>query len=462
MSAVKPPRPWPVDRAGKPKRRVAVPGDRGVYWRPDGLFEVGYRDADGRLRWRGPFETISAARAERGDARAKARSGDRESANPRLRFGEAADRWLAEQVVELRRQTRARYASHVRNHLAPRWGHRRMDTIDVTHAARLVRELRGAGLAESSINSVLQVVNRVFKFARRHCRWRGESPLDLLETSERPKASAARERRIYEGDELAQVLAASWEPWTTILRLAHDVGGRESELLGLWWENLDLRDPATATIRFTHQLDRGGNRVELKTEESKATLPLPRATIRMLLEHKARTRAPTGPRSFVFATRDGKPLGHRNLMRVLYVAQERARDADGRPTFPELFEHDGRGHLVVDERGDYVRRDVKRRELRLPTFHALRHGAAMDCDDAEEARDLLRHKNSNVTRAIYRAHFGDRRRELLRARMEARMETRLETSTPDQAQRTSDKMTAEVADLQAIRADTGPRRPPPR
>jgi hypothetical protein len=44
----------------------------------------------------------------------------------------------------------------------------------------------------------------------------------------------------------------------------------------------------------------------------------------------------------------------------------------------------------------------------------------MDCEDAEEARDLLRHKNSNVTRIVYRAHFGDRRRELLRARMEAR------------------------------------------
>jgi hypothetical protein len=65
---------------------------------------------------------------------------------------------------------------------------------------------------------------------------------------------------------------------------------------------------------------------------------------------------------------------------------------------------------------------VKRRELRLPDFHALRHGAAMECEDAEEARDLLRHKNSNVTRAVYRAHFGDRRREALRARMEARME----------------------------------------
>jgi hypothetical protein len=44
----------------------------------------------------------------------------------------------------------------------------------------------------------------------------------------------------------------------------------------------------------------------------------------------------------------------------------------------------------------------------------------MDCEDAEEARDLLRHKNSNVTRAVYRGHFSDRRRELLRAKMESR------------------------------------------
>jgi integrase len=78
---------------------------------------------------------------------------------------------------------------------------------------------------------------------------------------------------------------------------------------------------------------------------------------------------------------------------------------------------------VVGADGDFVAAKVKRRELRLPNFHSLRHAAAMDCDDAEDARDLLRHKNSNVTRAIYRAHLDDRRRELLRTRMETRMET---------------------------------------
>ena len=185
---------------------------------------------------------------------------------------------------------------------------------------------------------------------------------------------------------------------------------------------LDLSDLDAATIRFGFQADRDGERVELKTEESKATLPLPRSTALMLLEHKARTPAPTSSQSFVFGARTGRPLHQRNVLRALYRAQERARDVDGMPTFPELFEKDTRGHLVVDDNGEYVLANVKRRELHLPDFHALRHGAAMECDDAEEARELLRHKNSNVTRAIYRAHFGDRRRELLRARMEARME----------------------------------------
>jgi integrase len=195
-------------------------------------------------------------------------------------------------------------------------------------------------------------------------------------------------------------------------------------------------------------VDRQGQRVELKTEESKATLPLPRSTALMLLEHKARTPAPTGPRSFVFATRTGHPLGQRNALRALHRAQERARDDDGRPTFPELFEHDRNGELVVDDVGRCVLRDLSRRELPpLPDFHALRHTAAMDCDDAEEARDLLRHKNSNVTREIYRAHFDDRRRQALRARME----TRMETSGGGKGGESPAREPGEVVDLQGVR-----------
>ena len=73
-------------------------------------------------------------------------------------------------MVELRPATRASYTSYLENHLRPRWGNRRMDAIDVSDAARLVRELRvDAGFAEWTISGICRPANRVFKFARRHC-----------------------------------------------------------------------------------------------------------------------------------------------------------------------------------------------------------------------------------------------------------------------------------------------------
>lgn len=397
--------------------------ERNVYVRRDArgrrVYVVGYRDSAGKQRWKTVRGGITAARAERDTILGAKGKGERVQPNPRLRFGEAADRWLSEQVAELRPATRASYTSYVENHLRPRWGNRRMDQVDVTDAARLVRELRSAGKAEWTISGILRVASRVFKFASRHCSWHGENPFALLENGERPKVSATPERRIFHGDELVQVIAASTEPWTTLFRLASVVGARESELLGLAWADLDLDDVGAASVRFTHQLDRAGRRVALKTEESKATLPLPRSGAAMMLEHKARSLH-AGRGAFVFATRSGRPLGQRNVLRALYRAQQRARDDAGNPTFAGLFEHDEHGHLVVDDRGEYVLLGVKRRDLALPDFHALRHMAAMSCEDAEEARDLLRHKNSNVTRSIYRAHFSEQRREALRAKMEAR------------------------------------------
>jgi len=50
---------------------------------------------------------ITAARAERDTILGRADRGERVQPNPRLRFGDAADRWLAEQVAALRAPTSA-------------------------------------------------------------------------------------------------------------------------------------------------------------------------------------------------------------------------------------------------------------------------------------------------------------------------------------------------------------------
>lgn len=399
-----------MSSANATPRRRREPGDRNrnVYRRYDGRFEVGYRDSTGRQRWTRAYDTVTAARGARDDLLGRKARGDRVQPNPRLRFGEAADRWLDGQVVDLRLATRAVYRNAIDNHLRPRWGRHRLDAITVDDAANLVRDLRADGLADNSIVGIIQVANRVFKYAQRRLDWRGVNPISLMERSERPKASGAK-RRIYQGDELAQTLAAARGQWRVLFTLAAVTGARLSELLGLTWADLDIENPAAASIAFTHQVDRHGQRAPLKTDDSEGVVLVPRAVATTLRRQRSRS-VYDGPHDFVFATRTGRPLSQRNVCRALKAAQKRARTRDDSPTFPDL--HD----------------DTPVPRGAVPSFHSFRHTAACYAlsvgDTAEEVSWMLRHKTPAVTRAIYLQEVKTaERRAKVRAKTERRHRT---------------------------------------
>src|SRR3954468_24159800 len=107
----------------KPARRTRV--ERNVYRRADGKLEIGYRDSIGKQRWRTVEGGITVARNVRDGILGDMGKGKVVQPNPRLSFGEPADRWLDEQVAALRPATRASYTNSVETHLRPRWGLRR-------------------------------------------------------------------------------------------------------------------------------------------------------------------------------------------------------------------------------------------------------------------------------------------------------------------------------------------------
>src|SRR5205823_13207845 len=83
-----------------PPRRVRV--ERNIYRRPTGVLEVGFKDASGTQRWRTVDGGIMAARKVRDELLARRGRGEAVAPNARLRFGEAADLWLAGPVLDLR------------------------------------------------------------------------------------------------------------------------------------------------------------------------------------------------------------------------------------------------------------------------------------------------------------------------------------------------------------------------
>ena len=220
------------------------------------VYEVSYRDSTGRQVLEKVRPNLTQARDRRDEIRVARNKGERVQANPGLRFSHAAERWLEEQVSELRPGTQAIYRNAVTNHLLPRWGGRRMDAITVTDAARLVRDMRADGKSEWTMAGVLKAAGRIFKFAARHLNWHGQNPIAQLEKNERPKVGSSERRRIYEGSELEQTLTAAHEPYKTLFALAATTGARLSEILGLTWADITLDGEDGAEAEFLFQVDR--------------------------------------------------------------------------------------------------------------------------------------------------------------------------------------------------------------
>lgn len=390
--------------------------DAGGHWR----FELNYRDSDGRQRRQTVEGGIKAARVALSDVKARMGRGQRVAPLPNLTFGEAAARWQEAQAARLRPSTRSAYESHLRTHLLPRWGRRRLDSLTVDDVARLAEEMRLSGRKAWTIRGALVVAGRVLDFARRRLGWAGENPVRALDRSERPR-SDQRERRVLSGEELQALLDAGREPYRQAFALAAMTGARLGEVLGLRWRSLDL-EAGTATIDA--QLDRHGNLAECKTARSRRTIELPAALIGQLREQKL--RSPTSREDdFVFTSRTGRPLDHRTVTRAFATAVERAGLTPPRPT-----------------------------------FHDLRHGFASrfiaSGGDLVTLSAHLGHRSPAITASAYSHEFersartGERRARLdaMFGSAHGSIEAATERST---AQRTEGLENAEVVDLQRKR-----------
>jgi integrase len=388
-------------------RRVRV--ERNIYRRATGAYEVGFKDGTGKQRWRTVAGGITAARAARDELLSRRARGERVTSSPRLRFCDAATRWLEGPVLDLRPATQSCYRNAVDQHLRDRLGQRRLDTITPEDLAELVRVLRRNGLAESTIVIVIGVANRIYRYAARRLGWAGANPVSLMLSSERPKPSKGKRRRIFERGELEQTISAAGEPYRTLFTVAALTGARLSELLALTWANLRVDDVDDAQIEFAHQVDRRGNLAPTKTDGSARTIPIPPQLARLLAAHRQMSTF-VRPDSFVFATRSGRPFSQRNIARALRAAQVKAVDDDGHPTFPALHAVDENGNPVAVPHGV------------LPSMHSFRHTVASRAllagESVDEVAFMLGHRDANVTRAVYVRELSDaRRRTMRRSRM---------------------------------------------
>lgn len=271
--APSPPKRWhqrlrPVHLRRLPPRRVRV--ERGIYMNPaTGGHEIEYTDLSGRIRWKTVPGGLEEARLARAEAQRQ-----------RLAFATVAEEWLSRQT-HLRPRSYEGYARALRRHCFPRIGERPIAAVDEEAIASLVRSLQAEGLAGSTVAGVLVPLGGVLRWAMRQ-KLVAYNALSRLERSERPK-QVRREKRILTADEIAALLRETSKTYRPVIATAIFTGLRLSELLGLWWGDIDL-DGAALHVRRT--LDRTGNYAKPKTPHSARTVVLTPSLVALLRDYK--------------------------------------------------------------------------------------------------------------------------------------------------------------------------------
>ena len=215
---------------------------------------------------------------------------------------------------------------HLRNHLLPALGHRRMRDITPEDVSKLVRAKLDAGLSVQTVRHIVNVLANVFRYAKELGYFTGELPAAFVRL---PKMRR-KERGALSFAQVAELMSELPKLADLILFLAV-TGVRIGEATGLRWKRLNLSDelvsvdgvvigPQSVEIRDNWVL---GEYTTPKTAASVRQIPLPRALCERLV---ARRAAATfhGDEHPVFAGKTGRPIDTGNaLMRDLKPALRR-------------------------------------------------------------------------------------------------------------------------------------------
>lgn len=274
---------------------------------------VDYRDSAGKRRSK-QFARKKEAEAWRVGAEHQVASGIHTPDSESITVEKAGAQWLrglrGVRDDPLEPTTIAAYEQHVRLHINPRLGAQRLSQL----TAPAVRRFLDTLLKDLSRPMAVRVF-RTFKALITDAQERGQVAQNVALAVKIRKAPRERSKATPppKADLKAILKAADVSvdaKGRAIIELAIFTGMRASELRGLPWSNLDLRD---GTVRVDQRADAKGMIGPPKSGAGNRTISLPPRVVKVLKEWKL--ACPAHEADLVFPSEKGRPLSHRVMMK---------------------------------------------------------------------------------------------------------------------------------------------------
>jgi integrase len=234
-----------------------------------------------------------------------------------LTVGEYLTRWLNDSVRGTVRPSTFEVHRHmIEPHIVPALGRLKLKDLNSAHVRGFYREKLDSGLSAATVRKMHSVLRKALMQAVLD----GLIPRNVCEAVKPPKVERKEIKPLDREQANALLEVASGDRLEALYVLAIHTGMREGELLGLKWEDVDLK---AGVLRLRHALVREGGKVtlgDLKTPKSRRSVRLTYAAteaLRSHLERQVEEMERMGslyqPGGLVFATERGTLINPSNL-----------------------------------------------------------------------------------------------------------------------------------------------------
>ena len=212
-----------------------------------------------------------------------------------------ADRYVEQELPELRYSTQRSYLSALNQWIGPRWGDCLLEEVKPVPVEQWLRSLHLAPKSKVHIRSLLHLL---YQCARR---WEltDTNPIELV----RQKGGRRRIPRVLTAEQIRLVLEQLSQPYHTMVLIAACLGLRVSEIMGLQWGDFDWENLTVMVQRSVVHARVG----DTKTEASFRPLPVDTRLMAPLQELRGRAFY-SGPEDWVFANDAGRPRWQESIL----------------------------------------------------------------------------------------------------------------------------------------------------